>query len=79
MKHHKAKPLFPSHSGLCESPLYETSSDMLFFVDINNHSVHSVPLSLGWEGKRSYAFLEPITYLNLVKSPVDLLAVQKKA
>jgi sugar lactone lactonase YvrE len=78
MKHYKAEPLFPSHSGLGESPLYDPSSNTLFFVDIKNHLVHSVPLSLGWEGKRTYTFLEPVTRLNLVKGRADLLAAQTK-
>ncbi|KAH8194198.1 hypothetical protein TruAng_011642 [Truncatella angustata] len=78
MKQYKAEHLFPSHSGLGESPLYDPSSNSLFFVDIKNHFVHSVPLSLGWEGKRTYTFLEPITRLNLVKGRADLLAVQTK-
>ncbi|KAM0817930.1 putative SMP-30/Gluconolaconase/LRE-like region-domain-containing protein [Seiridium cardinale] len=78
MKQYKAEHLFPSHSGLGESPLYDASSNTLHFVDIKNHLVHSVPLSLGWDGKRTYTFMEPVTRLNLVKDRHDILAVQTK-
>lgn len=80
MKQYTAEHLFPSHSGLGESPLYDPLSKKLYFVDIKKHLVHSVPLGngAGWENKRTYTFLEPITRLHLVKGHVDKLAVQNK-
>jgi sugar lactone lactonase YvrE len=78
MKQYTAEELFPSHSGLGESPLYDAASDSLFFVDIKHHMVHWVPLSIGWDAKRTYTFMEPITRLDLVQGRKDLLAVQTR-
>ncbi|ETS77030.1 hypothetical protein PFICI_10904 [Pestalotiopsis fici W106-1] len=78
MKQYTAEELFPSHSALGESPLYDAASDSLFFVDIKHHLVHWVPLSIGWDAKRTYTFMEPITRLDLVQGRIDLLAVQTR-
>lgn len=78
MKQYTAEELFPSHSGLGESPLYDAASDSLFFVDIKHHLVHWVPLALGWDAKRTYTFMEPVTRLELVDGRADLLAVQTR-
>lgn len=78
MQHYTAKEWLPSGSGLGESPLYRASDDTFFFVDIQNHLVHSVPAARGWEARRTYRFDKCITRLHTVAGRPDLLAVQTK-
>lgn len=78
MKEYSATEWLPSGSGLGESPLYRASDDTFFFTDIKNKLVYLVPLSQGWEGKRTYTFDEPVTRLHVVAGRADLLAVQTR-
>ncbi|ROW01238.1 hypothetical protein VMCG_05914 [Cytospora schulzeri] len=78
MKEYSATEWLPSASGLGESPLYRASDDTFFFADIKNKLVYLIPLSKGWEGRKTYTFDEPITRLHVVADRADLLAVQTK-
>ncbi|KAI0123882.1 hypothetical protein BJ170DRAFT_100817 [Xylariales sp. AK1849] len=78
MKEYTAEEWLPAKAGLGESPLYRASDDTLFFVDIKNQLLHMVPVALGWNGKRTFEFDEPVTRLELVAGTADLLAVQTR-
>ncbi|CAJ2510928.1 Uu.00g065530.m01.CDS01 [Anthostomella pinea] len=78
MKDYTAEDWLPSHSGLGESPLYRASDDTLFFVDIKNQLVHSVPIAQGWAKKKTLELPEPVTRVHVVAGRQDVLAVQTK-
>ncbi|KAI0134865.1 hypothetical protein F4814DRAFT_443686 [Daldinia grandis] len=77
MKQYTAEEWLPSESGLGESPLYRAHDNTFFFVDIKNKLVHTVPLSKGWDGRRTLELDEPVTRLEIVDES-DLLAAQTK-
>ncbi|KAI1759632.1 hypothetical protein GGR53DRAFT_132138 [Hypoxylon sp. FL1150] len=78
MQEYIAEEWLPSQSGLGESPLYRSSDDTFFFVDIKNRLIHTVPLAQGWSGKHTVQLNEPVTRLEVVEGRTDVLAAQTK-